>query len=88
MLVAGCSMLIRVWKRNGFSTPHPKLAKTSTITFFEYAHRNLGVLHIDLAKEVHEGKALDNLSLPALWYGVVVRLNLEFERSIRDIFFP
>ena len=57
-------------------------------TLFEASQRDIWVLHIDLALEVHIGEALDDISLPPLGDGMVERRHEKLEGGILDVLLP
>ncbi len=58
------------------------------LTFFEAGERDIWVLHIDLALEVHVREALNDVSLTPLGNRVVEGSDHELERRVCNVLFP
>ena len=58
------------------------------LTLFETPQCNLRVLEIDLAQESHVRKILDYLTLSRFGDGMVITVDDELERCVRDVFLP
>lgn len=58
------------------------------LTLFETPECDLRVLEIDLAQESHVRKILDYLTLSRFGDGMVITVDDELERCVRDVFLP